>query len=272
MHSSPDPAAPDLSRVPTADLETLAAALAAGRLREPFDGAAVAAAGLSVDSEATSALGGLPAAAALLIVRAVLAERRRAGTEVQLVWTGPEPAHATTRDTRRALEHLFRGAQRSVLLAGFSFDHGEELFEPMQEAMRERGVSCDFFVDVPGDQLGAAPEQEEPQVRKYVATFLERNWPWTLRPVFHYDPRRFRPDVFASVHAKCVVVDDARAFVTSANFTDRGQTRNIEVGVLVDDGHFASNLAGQFRRCARQQVFRRVPTDWLPGVTTVEAS
>ncbi len=32
------------------------------------------------------------------------------------------------------------------------------------------------------------------------------------------------------LHARCVVVDRARAFVSSANFTQRGQERNIEVG------------------------------------------
>ena len=48
------------------------------------------------------------------------------------------------------------------------------------------------------------------------------------------------------MHAKCVVVDGARAFVSSANFTQRGQERNIEVGVLIADASFASYLAGQW--------------------------
>jgi phosphatidylserine/phosphatidylglycerophosphate/cardiolipin synthase-like enzyme len=47
------------------------------------------------------------------------------------------------------------------------------------------------------------------------------------------------------MHAKCGVVDRARAFVSSANFTQRGQERNIEVGVLIADPSFASYLAGQ---------------------------
>jgi len=35
--------------------------------------------------------------------------------------------------------------------------------------------------------------------------------------------------------------------VTSANFTDRGQTRNIEMGVLVDDPGLANRLVHQWR-------------------------
>ena len=44
-----------------------------------------------------------------------------------------------------------------------------------------------------------------------------------------------------------VQVRDRKALVTSANFTDRGQTRNIELGVLIEDPTFASRLAGQWR-------------------------
>jgi phosphatidylserine/phosphatidylglycerophosphate/cardiolipin synthase-like enzyme len=43
-----------------------------------------------------------------------------------------------------------------------------------------------------------------------------------------------------------VVVDGAKAFVSSANFTQRGQERNIEVGVLIEDASFANYLAGQW--------------------------
>ena len=52
--------------------------------------------------------------------------------------------------------------------------------------------------------------------------------------------------IFASLHAKCVVVDGRHALVTSANSTDRGQTRNLEVGILVEDPSFATTLEAQF--------------------------
>jgi phosphatidylserine/phosphatidylglycerophosphate/cardiolipin synthase-like enzyme len=52
--------------------------------------------------------------------------------------------------------------------------------------------------------------------------------------------------VFASLHAKCVVVDGRLVFVTSANFTDRGQTRNVEVGVVLDEPRLAAVLEAQF--------------------------
>ena len=52
----------------------------------------------------------------------------------------------------------------------------------------------------------------------------------------YYDRRALVPGPpYASLHAKCVVVDGAQTFISSANFTQRAQERNIEVGVLIED-------------------------------------
>ena len=258
----------NLTALSTADLDALHEALRSGRLRAPLNGAKLASAGLAVDADnVLRACADLAPSALAPVVAAVRAERRRAAPTAELVWTGPEPSYSTTRDTRRVLEHLFRSAQREVLIAGFSFDHGQTLFAPLHSAMT-RGVTCDLFLDIPGDQKDVDPADTERLVTAHVTAFLGANWPWSVRPRFHYDPRRFDPKVFASVHAKCVVVDDRHAFVTSANFTDRGQSRNIEVGVLLDDPHVAAHLAGQLRRCAAESVFARVPSDWLPSIST----
>jgi len=47
----------------------------------------------------------------------------------------------------------------------------------------------------------------------------------------------------------------ARALVGSANFTDRGQSRNIEAGVLVEDRRFAEELARQFHDAVGAGLF-----------------
>jgi phosphatidylserine/phosphatidylglycerophosphate/cardiolipin synthase-like enzyme len=43
-----------------------------------------------------------------------------------------------------------------------------------------------------------------------------------------------------------VVVDGARAFVSSANFSLRAQEHNLEAGVLLEDPGFAHHLARQW--------------------------
>lgn len=78
--------------------------------------------------------------------------------------------------------------------------------------------------------------------------FLATNWPFgEPRPTVYYDPRTATPGVYASLHAKCVVIDRRFALITSANFTDRGQTRNIEVGVLIEDAAFGAQVVRQWR-------------------------
>lgn len=68
-----------------------------------------------------------------------------------------------------------------------------------------------------------------------------------MRPHIYYDRRALDPrEPYSSLHAKCVVVDGERAFVSSANFTARAQEPNIECGVLLEDATFATHLARQW--------------------------
>lgn len=71
------------------------------------------------------------------------------------------------------------------------------------------------------------------------------------KPAISYEHRTAAPRTWVSLHAKCIVVDERRALVGSANFTDRGQTRNLEVGALVEDPTFSKHLL----------VHRRAMTD-----------
>jgi len=52
----------------------------------------------------------------------------------------------------------------------------------------------------------------------------------------------------SSLHAKCVVVDNEYVFVSSANFTEAGQERNIEVGLNIRKPWLAERLTLHFKR------------------------
>jgi phosphatidylserine/phosphatidylglycerophosphate/cardiolipin synthase-like enzyme len=75
-----------------------------------------------------------------------------------------------------------------------------------------------------------------------------------------YDPRAVahagsgRP----SRHARCVTVDERRALLTSANFTEAAQQRNIEAGVLADDAVLALSLSSQFSSLIAKGLLRRL--------------
>jgi phosphatidylserine/phosphatidylglycerophosphate/cardiolipin synthase-like enzyme len=67
------------------------------------------------------------------------------------------------------------------------------------------------------------------------------------------------PGSQATDHAKCIVVDDSSAFVSSATFTEAAQERNIEAGVLVNDPAFARALRDQFESLAQAGLLVRLP-------------
>ncbi|WP_437681705.1 DISARM system phospholipase D-like protein DrmC [Sorangium sp. So ce131] len=235
-----------LKNVGTTVLVALRDAIASGLLRTPIDQASLVGYGIRHQVEAIErALAGHRTAACLAVLDVALAEREDRRPAPELVWTGPDVPVGTARDTAVVLRSLFEGARESVLLAGYSFDHAEDVLAPLHGAMRSRDVDVRFFIDIPQIERSAAADAH---LARYFRKFLAESWPFgEPRPRLYYDKRALAPGPpFCSLHAKCVVVDGARAFVSSANFTQRGQERNIEVGVLIEDPSFASYLAGQW--------------------------
>ena len=186
--------------------------------------------------------------AARNLLEAAIAERiYRPPPRLELVWTGPEAHGSTARDTGIVVQHLFQRANKSVIIGGFRFDHGAHLFRPLHEAMLRTGLEVAMFVDIEGHTDTAS--EARPYAERAIGALLRDNWPFGPPfPAVYYDPRSaIAGPPWVSLHAKCIVVDDCIVFVTSANFTERGQTRNIEVGVQIEDSGFARLLAQQWR-------------------------
>jgi phosphatidylserine/phosphatidylglycerophosphate/cardiolipin synthase-like enzyme len=235
-----------LKNVSTTVLVELRVAISSRLLRTPVDRASLVGFGIRHQIEAIEhALAGHKTAACLSVLDVALAEREDRRPTPELVWTGPEAPAGTARDTAVVLRSLFESARESVLLAGYSFDHAKDVLAPLHSSMQEHQVSARFFVDIP--QIDRRDVKDAHLTRCFGA-FLAENWPFgEPRPRLYYDKRALTPGPpYHSLHAKCLVVDGAKAFVSSANFTQRGQERNIEVGVLIEDPSFASYLAGQW--------------------------
>jgi phosphatidylserine/phosphatidylglycerophosphate/cardiolipin synthase-like enzyme len=123
--------------------------------------------------------------------------------------------------------------------------------------MADRGVTTMLFLHVPGE--ATTDEGADDIATWFVDRFFRDIWTFgTPKPDVFYDPRTaMRGPPWASLHAKCVVVDDERALITSANFTDRGQERNIEAGVLIEDPVFAGELGGHWRQLVSARLVKR---------------
>jgi len=228
----------DLTDVPTPVLQRALDLILSGGLVTPLS--AFDLNGQGLDALAKVDLSQLNASGLRALLSALVAERRQRGPATpELVWTGPEAKVSGARDTAIVLRELFTGAKQSVLVAGFRFDHGKTLLQPLHAAMRDRGVTCSVFAD-----------------RSEAEAFIGREWPFgPPLPVVHFDARGAK---YSSVHAKCVVVDTERVFVTSANFTDRGQRRNVEVGLLVTDRALAQRVEQQWFSLVTSGEFTRV--------------
>ena len=104
------------------------------------------------------------------------------------------------------------------------------------------------------------PRDDSELLREFAADFGAQ-WPWPKRPEVYYDPRTISANQAqrATWHAKCVLVDDDLAFVTSANFTEWAQQRNVEAGVLLRNRHFAGQLRQQFEGLIQSKQVHRWP-------------
>lgn len=247
-------------------LIAIANALDAGYIGVPVRGIALSRyvpAGAEDIAAELSALASGDAARASAILRLVADVRREAGSsrkEVELVCSGPESAAVPTRDTRVVVRDLFARAEHSVVVAGFAVYQGHDVFSALAERMEVRpDLAVEMYLDIQrpwGDRSTAAE-----LVGRFARRFREQQWPGSRLPRVYYDARSLAADAKqrTSLHAKCVVVDESSAFVTSANFTEAAQLRNIEVGLLLRDATVASRLAAHFRSLSESGVLERVP-------------
>lgn len=246
-----------LSHVPRPLLEQLAQAIARGRVECPLEELDLLDAGFGAMARPMAeSLGGLERAAVLRMLGVVIAEREhRPPPRLELVWSGPDARGSAVRDTGIVLASLFASARESVLVAGYAFDRAE-ILAPLHAAMA-RGVRATLFLDIDGH--ASSPKVADEFATRAIDGFLHRVWTFgPPRPEIYWDPRTAVPGPpWVSLHAKCVVVDHARAFVTSANFTERGQARNLEVGVLIEDRAFATELAAQWGVLIAEGLVRR---------------
>ena len=265
-------------RLTDSDLRSLAAALRAGRLAPPFAAVGVGRvvagplAGELADRMQALADAGMRPDHLAVVAEAVLAARATrpvADDAVDLVWTGPEAAGIANRDTAVVVRELFAQATQSVVVAGFAVYQGRDVFRGLAERLVScAGLHARLYLDVHRGHQDTSLESEV--VRRFARRFVDQDWPAGFPlPEVYFDPRSLAADAVkrSSLHAKCVVVDRRVAFVTSANFTEAAQERNIEAGVVVRSPRFAARLADHFGALADAGLLRRLdfPSGSLPA-------
>jgi phosphatidylserine/phosphatidylglycerophosphate/cardiolipin synthase-like enzyme len=250
------------------DLLTLAAAIRSRRLNAPYT--ALSLGRFLATESATAASNGLCAmadsgmdsqatASVLEMLATAVSQRLPLDEMVDLVTTGPPLSGAGSRNTSVVVGDLFRHAQESVLVAGYAVYQGQRVFKSLAERMVEQPrLRVRMYLDIQRGQGDTSSPAE--LVRRFIHRFSSSEWPNGFRmPEIFFDPRALANNRSERValHAKCVVVDETDVFVSSANFTEAAQERNIEVGLLLHSPQIALRLTEFFSNLAESSIFQR---------------
>jgi phosphatidylserine/phosphatidylglycerophosphate/cardiolipin synthase-like enzyme len=162
---------------------------------------------------------------------------------LQLVLSGCQSESVPTRDTAAVMQALLGSARTEVIMAGYAFHRASEILAPLHAKMKaDAGFTVRIIMDIKRPYQNRTIAQD--LARKAQLEFWQQSWPWQPRPTLYFDPRSLAlaPEQRASMHAKFVLVDRAQALITSANFTRAALTKNIEVGLLIQEPSLCQQL------------------------------
>ncbi len=193
---------------------------------------------------------GMAPAQIALMLDAIAESRERAADPqllFELVLSGPEVPGVPTADTAATLQTIIENANTEILLVGYTVHNGKRLFKRLAERMDAAPtLRVMFCLDIARKPTDTSLASEI--VRRFTREFVTKHWPGARQPEVFYDPRALAEtwQERASLHAKCVIVDRRTAIVTSANFTEAAQRKNIEAGVLIRYEPFVLRLSAFF--------------------------
>ena len=154
----------------------------------------------------------------------------------------------------------FGKARTRVVAVGFAVHQGKSVFRTLADRLdNDDSFEATLCIDIHRQRGDTSLDREV--VRRFANEFVRDEWPGNRLPLVYYDPRSLEPTgkTASSMHAKCVVIDGQEALVTSANFTEAAQERNIEVGLLVDSPAVAQRIEEHFMSLIRSKCLERLP-------------
>lgn len=238
----------------TDDLAQVADALDQGRLTNPVSAVGLARLGVSDPLSLSTELNALAKKGfhppQLVVLLGEILDQRKLlladAATVELVVTGPD-ARDASRDTAVVVEQLFAEAQASVLIVGFALYKGVAIFRSLAERFNSI-PSLDVTLCLDISRRGTDTTKDQDLVAQFARDFMEKNWSGQRRPKMYFDPRGLSMDAKtrAVLHAKCIVVDNKSALVTSANPTPAAYKRNIEMGVIIRGGMIPKQIGSHF--------------------------
>jgi phosphatidylserine/phosphatidylglycerophosphate/cardiolipin synthase-like enzyme len=161
--------------------------------------------------------------------------------DAELVATLPPETPGIARPTERVVCEMIEGAAKEVILLGYELTDRDLI--GLLAAAAARGTNVIMICD---RGRGAA-------------TRVLEAWPaGGGAPKIFHDRERVDGAPYASMHAKCLLVDGNDLLVTSANFTFHGLHGNIEIGVRLS-GNPAAEARKIFSHLVETGILEEVP-------------
>jgi len=161
------------------------------------------------------------------------------GDSVEIVSTTPVSFKTKNRKTYPVIKDTILSAQKSITLTGYSIsDHFDELLELIYLKSKQ-GIAVELFLN----------DFEE---MKHIFNNIDiKNK--TFFKVFTYSGNE--DDAMASLHAKTLIIDEQKLFISSANLSYHGMISNIEIGVLIDSNTKSLQVLEIFQELKRVRKF-----------------
>lgn len=160
--------------------------------------------------------------------------------KVSLVVTAPPSFSINAKTTRNVVQSMVLGAQKSILITGYSLS---SYFSDLVDTVIQKS-QCGVFVKFFVNDLDKQPEFEK--IIRYKGRFLK---------VYNYHQE---DDKMSALHAKVISVDQQKTLITSANLSYHGQQGNIELGTLIESKSFAKQLDDIFTKLTFAKLFIEV--------------
>lgn len=157
--------------------------------------------------------------------------------KVSLVVTAPPSFSINARTTMNVVQSMINGAERNILITGYSLSsYFSELIDTII-LKSQRGVFVKFFVNDIDKQSGFD------KILRYKGRFLK---------IYNYHQE---DDKMAALHAKVISIDQRQSLITSANLSYHGQQGNIELGTLIESRQIAKQIDNIFTKLIFSKVF-----------------
>jgi len=160
---------------------------------------------------------------------------------IDVVWTGPESEHGTSRLTSAVVLDLIAEASEDILLVGYAV-HTEPAVAAALDHAALQGVQITLLLERQTDN----PKFFGSGTAFAALDAVRLAWPLERRPAG------------ASLHAKVLVVDGRAALIGSANITGAAFERNLECGLLLRGGRYPAAVRDHIVSLLQMGVLERL--------------